>query len=349
MKNRLFSSAKRHQSVGFTLVELLVVIAIIGVLIGLLLPAVQAAREAARRISCTNNVRQLALAMHNYESARSEFPPSLHLGVNQYRWSALSRVLPYVEQENLANAFDFDQDYHAVYLDGVLLRSKRVATLICPSEEKDEQRFNDDGEPGDYLTNYGVNWGIWKVFDPATGEGVGPFQPNEGMPGRQIADGLSNTLMIAEVKGWTPYLRDVGGDQPVVTDPSQISGLGGSFKTNSGHTEWIDGRVHQTGFTTTFAPNTVVPHVANGVTYDVDFNSNRVDGWTPGMSSADYNALQNEDPTYAAVTSRSYHSGSVVNVAMMDGSVKGVSSDIDLLVWRAASTRDGGETTTLEQ
>ena len=286
MKSRLFSSAKRHHTVGFTLVELLVVIAIIGVLIGLLLPAVQAAREAARRVSCTNNVRQLGLAMHNYESARSEFPPSLHLGVNQYRWSALSRVLPYVEQENLASAFQFDQDYHSIFLNGALLKSQRVATLICPSEERDEPRLDGNGEPRDYITNYGVNWGVWKVFDPSTGESDGPFPPNEGLPGRQISDGLSNTLMIAEVKGWTPYLRDVGGDQPVVTDPSQISGLGGDFKSNSGHTEWVDGRVHQSGFTTTFAPNTVVPHVVDGVTYDVDFNSNRVDGWTPGMSSA---------------------------------------------------------------
>ena len=75
-------------------------------------------------------------------------------------------------------------------------------------------------------------------------------------------------------------------------------------------------------------------------------------GWTDGRPAChrlDYNALQNEEPTFAAVTSRSYHSGGVVNVAMMDGSVKGVSGDIDLLVWRAASTRDGGEVTTLEQ
>ena len=132
---------------GFTLVELLVVIAIIGVLVALLLPAVQAAREAARRMSCSNNIRQVALAMHNYESANKKFPPSLFIGKNQYRWSAQARILPYIEQSNVDAGFSFDQDYHNVLLNGVLLKSLRIPTFICPDEVRDEVRISDTGAP----------------------------------------------------------------------------------------------------------------------------------------------------------------------------------------------------------
>ncbi len=165
----------------YTLVELLVVIAIIGVLIALLLPAVQAARESARRMRCANNVRQLGLAMHNYESANKNFPPALMLGKDQYRWSALARLLPYVEGSALGSRIDFSKDYHLIGLSGTiygdksaalssgepLLKSARVPTLICPSEIRDEVRIDSGtGNERDYITNYGVNCGVWKVHDP---------------------------------------------------------------------------------------------------------------------------------------------------------------------------------------
>lgn len=343
------------RSSGFTLVELLVVIAIIGVLVALLLPAVQAAREAARRVSCANNVRQLGLAMLNYESGQGKFPPSFHLGPKQFRWSALARTLPYIEASALGSRIDFSVDYNRIGLSGKvyasnsealnsgepLLKSARVPTLICPSEDRDEVRIDSgSGVERDYITNYGVNNGVWMVYDPKNKiGGDGAFFPNSGLGTRQFTDGLSNTLMLAEVKGWQPYFRDGGGDATVPANPGALN-LSGSFKSETGHTEWIDGRVHQSGFTATFTPNTRVPHEEGGEFYDVDWNSHRIKGWAPPDNN-DY--LNETEVTYVAVTSRSYHSGDVVNVTRMDGSVQAVNSDIDLFVWRAMATRNGGE------
>jgi len=332
---------------GFTLVELLVVIAIIGVLIALLLPAVQAAREAARRISCANNIRQLGLAMHNYESANQKFPPAMIIGKDQFRWSALARVLPYVEEANLANRIDLSVDYNRIGMSGTiyankgaalnsgepLLKSARVPSLICPSEVRDEVRIDSGtGNARDYITNYGINAGVWMVHDPRNPDSTqGAFTGNKGFGTRHFPDGLSNTLMLAEVKGWQPYFRDQGTSP---TLPANVDDLprAQDFKAETGHTEWIDGRVHQSGFTATFPPNTAVRHN----TYDVDYNSWRMRH--PG--EADYDA---DKKTYAAVTSRSYHSGNVVNIARMDGSIDSINGDIDLTVWRAMATRDGGE------
>ena len=111
--------------------------------------------------------------------------------------------------------------------------------------------------------------------------------------------------------------------------PNTVCGMGGDFKSSSGHTEWVDGRGHQTGFTTVFGPNTGVICDLSGTLFDVDW-TNQQEGKSDTVG------------TYAAVTARSYHPG-VVNAAMMDGSVKSFSDSTDLTTWRAVSTRAGGE------
>jgi len=327
-------SSRRH---GFTLVELLVVIAIIGVLASLLLPAVQFAREAARRSHCKNNLKQIALATLNYESALRVFPPSFCIlpGTTAAQntggqWSAQARVLPYIEQQTIYNAIDFRIGYD-LQRDIAILR---VPHHICPSEMNDRARMGGTpAQPIHYPINYGVNMGVWLVYDPNTQRGgLGAFFPNSGLVPSSFRDGLSNTLMLAEVKAFTPYFRNANNAPPSPPlDPAQICALGGQAKlgpvldNNTGHTEWVDGRSHQAGFTTTFPPNTKVLCTVGGSVYDVDYTSMQ-----EGVSLT---AI-----TYAAVTARSYHPN-LVNVAMMDGSVRSISDSIDLATWQALSTR----------
>lgn len=331
-----------RSSQAFTLVELLVVIAIIGILIALLLPAVQSAREAARRASCKNNLRQIGIALHNYLTANSSFPPSFcivpatTLSGNNGSWSIHGRLLPYLEQGNAYDQVRLDIAWDAQLSTGV--PTLRIATYLCPSDPNDTVRTK-NGVPYVYPQNYGFNFGTWLVYDPVESlGGDGAFFVNSRTRPASFIDGLSNTLCAAEVKAFTSYFRNTADPGPSVPEsPHQIAGFAGGaqFKLgpdtndNTGHTEWCDGRVHHSGFTTVFTPNTVVPYAhTDGQTYDVDFNSRQ-----EGKSDA--------QPTYAAVTARSYHPG-IVNVALMDGSVRSISEGIDSEIWRALGTRQSG-------
>lgn len=322
---------------GFTLVELLVVIAVIGILVGLLLPAVQAAREAARRMSCSNNMKQIILAVHNYESSTKRLPPAwTRPAMSGDGWSAQARILPYVESVALASAVDFGAGYGQarITVDGesIKVSSFRVPVYLCPSDVMDMERNDDNGQPYHYPLSYGYNAGPWLVFDPNNRKpGPGVFQAGRVSRFRDLLDGLSNTLGFAEVKAWTPYYRDaeIAGAIPVPTEPTEICALAGSFKPDTGHTEWVDGRVHQSGFTTTFPPNHQVECEVSGRVFDLDFTNIR--------EGKDTTAL-----TQAAVTSRSYHQGGV-NVSLMDGSVRFITESIELDLWRNLSTRAGGE------
>ena len=132
LENSILKRTLRTATSGFTLVELLVVIAIIGILVGLLLPAVQAAREAARRMQCSNNMKQLGLAVHNFESARRQLPTSLRPPSNlQSRVSVLTDLLPYLELTNIYNKYDKSINWNQGT--NIALSQTRVPTFICPS------------------------------------------------------------------------------------------------------------------------------------------------------------------------------------------------------------------------
>ncbi len=135
----------RRNCRGFTLVELLVVIAIIGILIALLLPAIQAAREAARRNSCVNNLRQVGIAIQNYVDARRTLPPFSLLPARRTSqpWSALARLLPYLEEKNLHDLIDWDVDHEFTAKPKVA--GMRIGIYMCPSEVRDEARVTGFG------------------------------------------------------------------------------------------------------------------------------------------------------------------------------------------------------------
>ncbi|EAQ78603.1 DUF1559 domain-containing protein [Blastopirellula marina] len=326
------------QKKAFTLVELLVVIAIIGVLIALLLPAVQQAREAARRMQCSNNLKQLGLAIHNYESTFKRFPASIIIGSsgtfggsNNGSWGVHGRILNYLEQTNLMDLVDLN----IAWDDEPDISNVKIPVFSCPSDPgSDRSRDPGSGRPVLYPTTYGFNMGTWFVYDPATKKGGdGMFYPNSHLTFAAATDGTSNTLLAAEVKAWTPYTRNT--QPPATTIPADVddaeaavAAASSEFKSETGHTEWPDGRVHHTGFTAAMSPNTYVLYNDGTNDYDADYNSNQ-EGKTL-------------DPTYAIITSRSWHPG-VVQVARVDGSVSSVAETIDLATWRYMATRSGGE------
>ncbi|MCG8450407.1 MAG: DUF1559 domain-containing protein [Pirellulales bacterium] len=333
------TASRRQEKSAFTLVELLVVIAIIGVLVALLLPAVQAAREAARRSQCKNNLKQLGLAVLNFESANRHLPPSALVDLtvtstgNNGSWGVHGRILNYLEQENLRNLVDIEAGWDAQQA----INDVRIAGFQCPSDPlSQESRVFSDHRPTLWPTNYGFNLGTWFVFDPSTEEGGdGVFYPNSNLPLARVTDGASNTLLCAEVKAWTQYTRNGG---PASTDiPNTVAEAtamveSGVQEKGTGHTEWPDGRVHHTGVTATMAPNTFVPYTnSDGEEVDADYNS-----WQEGKNGSA------GSPTYAMITSRSYHPGQV-QIVLVDGSVQSITDEIDRSVWQALATRAGEE------
>jgi prepilin-type N-terminal cleavage/methylation domain-containing protein len=313
---------------GFTLIELLVVIAIVAVLIGLLLPAVQHGRAAADRIRCANNLKQWGLALHHYESTLGCLPAQGNVPVNATGdpWSAQTRLLPYVERDDLSRQIDYSESS-----DGQVMAVNRVGFLMCPAEVNDDPQAS---SAAPYPLNYLGCVGTWFVYAPTTGTtGDGVFGMNRRLRLTDIADGTSNTLGMCEGKTFTAVIRDggvpagLGGAVPAT--PADVLAFGGTFKADGGHIEWVDARSIQSGFTTTFTPNTRVLYTTGGTTYDVDFTSRR-EGKTATL------------PTYSAVTARSFHPGGD-NALLMDGSVRFVTNQISQALWRALGTRAGGE------
>jgi len=323
---------------AFTLIELLVVIAVISILVGLTLPAVQAVRQSAQNLSCKNNLKNIGLAVANYQSALTTYPPSFEVPLGETvrgSWSVHAQIMPYMEEANAYRRIDFSTDWHFQVDSGI--PAYAVPVYTCPSEPNPIIRQK-DGQDYVYGTNYGFNMGSWFIFDPTDGaNGDGAFRVNQATRPRDFqTDGTSNTLCAVDVKMYTSYVRNVDSINPELpSTPDFFEGtsgelkLGSDFEANTGHTVWCDGRVHHTGFTTVYTPNTRVNYTIGEEVYDIDYSSQQ-----EGRST--------DRNTYAAVTARSYHSQGV-NAVCMDGSVRTVNDTIAIDIWRALGTANNGE------
>lgn len=186
----------KNRNSAFTLVELLVVIAIIGILIALLLPAVQSARAAARRASCTNNLKQIGMALHNYHDTHRVFPA----GSLPNFVSGFTAILPYVEQGNTSDQYDFSLYYSDPYNQAVL--NQVITTYLCPSmtlpREVPNVPCNETGAPSSYLLSEGTDDymkdsdGLFPLVWPANG------YTNRPLKFADITDGSSNTIACGE-------------------------------------------------------------------------------------------------------------------------------------------------------
>jgi prepilin-type N-terminal cleavage/methylation domain-containing protein/prepilin-type processing-associated H-X9-DG protein len=330
---------------GFTLIELLVVIAIIAVLLALLLPAVQAAREAARRVQCVNNLKQLGLAIHNYESAHSCLPPQQIVGYTgntltfKSQWGVTSRLAPFLELGPLYNSINYSLPTSNAANSTVVATS--LKTLICPSETQPEPltSTNASGVTSTYaISNYGWCVGDWYTFGgPGGMPNRGSFATNRSRRFAAITDGLSQTVFGSEVNAYQRAYHNCPSSVPAtlatplaLPDPATVLSVVAGASSNcgtpaKGHTKWVHGDTFNDAFTTALTPNTKSP------------------SGTPPVDS-DLVSVDEDDggPTYSSVTSRSYHPGGV-NALFGDGSVKFLKDSMSWQTWRAVGTAAGGE------
>lgn len=311
---------------AFTLVELLVVIAIIGVLVALLLPAVQAAREAARRMSCSNNLKQLGLALHNFESAYKKLPAGEYSAANYFSPKVL--LLPYMEQTALFQQFDLTQAIYSEHntIPGV----NTVPIFLCPSDPNSSRR---------------AGWG-WTSYHPNSGTHVmyngwdGVFGPVSNQAGKagipeitlgSISDGLSNTAAFSEValgasssgspksrfdvfaSSWSTGDINTARNELMGKNWQSLEIAGGGTWRDRGY-PWVEGSPWRTWYNHLLPPNRP--------------------------------AFQNGDWWQIVSPSSSFHPGGAQTV-LCDGSVKLFPENIDGVVWSAMGSRNGGETFTM--
>jgi prepilin-type N-terminal cleavage/methylation domain-containing protein/prepilin-type processing-associated H-X9-DG protein len=333
---------------GFTLIELLVVIAIIAVLVGLLLPAVQKVREAASRMTCTNNLKQIGLAALNYESTSQCLPPGqgktpLPKNDSGSRPSILAVTLPFLEQANKFNLFNFDYDVNSDGPGAINIneaaREQDVPFFLCPSDPSQNViQYTGEGAYGrsNYFGSLGGNANANNI-DGSTG---GCFNYKRGIRIADILDGASNTAMFAEVMRGTQTFNASGQydnttnmiaysgwndlDMTSISQCKQYPG-GGAVIRYVGHQYYRN--LPQTSlYSHTLPPN---------------FNRKTNDPTTQKYSCG-YG-----DFARVHMPASSYHTGGV-NLCRADGSVSFMKDSVDPVAWRAFGTRAGGEVFTLD-
>ena len=331
-----------RRSRGFTLIELLVVIAIIAVLIALLLPAVQAAREAARRAQCSNNLKQMGIAVHNYHSACNSLPWGSFYAGGWSDVSPLVMLLPHMEQTQIYNAINFSLYFSSVGManPGGAIQTTAwratIATFQCPS---DTDRLTNAECHTNYMANTGSDASsinnlnaLSGPFQPQVNRGTGQY--NRPASFASITDGLSNTALFSEV------VKGIGTSNNAQLDSLKPSGTASVMTGGgSGGGSLNDFNLCQAKPPTTLAA--AAGGTPTGSWYFVAQPSMSLycHVMPPNMWSCVYTAMRDYD---ASVTASSRHPG-VVNVLMGDGGVKVIKSSVARDVWWAVGTKSNGE------
>lgn len=321
---------------GFTLVELLVVIAIIGILIGLLLPAVQAAREAARRMKCSNNVKQIVLAMHSHHDQHGSLPAESLLefnGSGSQGLGILTKLLPYMEQVNVFDSVDFKTEYaedegEDDYVGNETYAKVHVPNFLCPScpGNVHSSMFEMYGQEKDCYTThyYGISGAVGQkpsgseysvirtaaenMTPPLPGIGAisggpcannGLFFEDDPVSFRDVTDGLSNTLALGEI----------------------------AHKDYKGYLAWVRGGYSMYG--------AIIYVSAKNIEWPINAIKNKND------------PLYEQYKTFYSTGAFSSHHAGGAMFGRLDGSVRFVSESIEMKILLGAASRADGEAATL--